>query len=100
MVRGSVSVEAKGARVATLEAGAHFGEMGLVDEAPRSATVRAASTTDLLRLSRDALWTLMRKEPELGTKFSWALAQSLCQRLRHTNESFALVTSSGGYRIG
>jgi len=38
--------------IATLKAGGHFGEMGLVDQAPRSATVTALEETSAVSIDR------------------------------------------------
>ena len=38
--------------IATLGAGEIFGEMSMIDEAPRSATVRAAVNTDVIVIQR------------------------------------------------
>ncbi len=69
IARGEVSITRKLAQggetaLATLREGAIFGEMALVSAAPRSATVRANSDTDLLEFDRDALSALSL---ELGT---------------------------------
>ena len=42
LFRGKVDVVKNGLTIAQLKPGGHFGEMGLVDHAPRSATVVAA----------------------------------------------------------
>lgn len=99
VVRGKVQVEAKGSKLAELGAGAHFGEMGLVDDAPRSATVVALEPSVLLRLTRDDLWGLMRREPELGMKLAWSFVQSLSNRLRSSNDNLVMARTSTGFRV-
>ena len=61
-------VRASGLTYTILKAGGHFGEMGLVDHAPRSATVVALDTTSAVALGRDALLKLMRKDSLLAVK--------------------------------
>lgn len=85
LVRGRVTVESRGVEIAELRFGGHFGEMGLVDNAPRSATVRALEPTKVLIISRSDLMDLMRKEPVFAVKMLWSFVQVLSGRLRATN---------------
>ncbi|MFO0760192.1 MAG: cyclic nucleotide-binding domain-containing protein [Byssovorax sp.] len=85
VLQGRVAVEAGGVTMATLEPGGHFGEMGLVDAAPRSASVLAVEPTKVLLIPRAEMMGLMHREPVVGVKLLWVLAQSLSQRLRTAN---------------
>jgi PPM family protein phosphatase len=85
VVRGRVEVEAGGVRMAELGAGGHFGEMGLVESAARSATVRALERTRVLTLSQSDVMNLMRREQGIAVKLLWSLVQVLSQRLRVMN---------------
>ena len=49
----------------TLGPGAFFGELAVVDEAPRSATATAVEPSQTLTLTRDALRRLMDEDPRL-----------------------------------
>ena len=69
-----------------LHPGVHFGEMALVDQSPRSATVRARDATRVLVIGRKQFYTLIRKEPVLAVKLLWSFVQVLSHRLRETNE--------------
>jgi len=64
--------------VNTLGPGAPFGEMALLSGRPRSATVRAETAAEVLRLERSRFLDLVRREPQVGL----ALAGTLCERLR------------------
>ncbi|MBX3250690.1 MAG: cyclic nucleotide-binding domain-containing protein [Myxococcales bacterium] len=81
IVEGEVEVLRDGARVALLPAGAHFGEMALLNQRPRSATVRASTDCRLLHLPRDAFYAVVQRSPVVGVKFLWRLAQTLGVRL-------------------
>ncbi len=67
-------------RLAVLEEGELFGEMGLVDNSPRSATVRALSPCTVTLLTGEDFEVFLQNDPK-------ALAQILsvyCKRLRST----------------
>jgi serine/threonine protein phosphatase PrpC/CRP-like cAMP-binding protein len=85
VVRGRVAVEIGGVQVAELATGGHFGEMALVDNAPRSATITTIEPTRCMVITRADLMQLMRREPVLAVKLLWAFVQGLSDRLRSTN---------------
>jgi len=85
--RGKVDVLKSGLKIAELKAGGHFGEMGLVDQAPRSATVVAVEDTSGISIDRDSLLKLMRRESLLAVKLLWSFVQVLSERLRNTNDA-------------
>jgi CRP/FNR family transcriptional regulator, cyclic AMP receptor protein len=64
------------------EEGAFFGEMSLLDDAPRSASVRALTDTRILALSRSDFLAVMRRTPDVAM----AVVQELTRRLRDTGE--------------
>jgi CRP/FNR family transcriptional regulator/CRP/FNR family cyclic AMP-dependent transcriptional regulator len=65
-----------------LEAGDFFGEMSLLDNAPRSASVRALSETRILALSRADFLAVLKRSPVLAM----AVIQELTRRLRQIDE--------------
>jgi CRP/FNR family transcriptional regulator, cyclic AMP receptor protein len=72
--------------IATLRRGQSFGEVALVDEGLRSATVRAArKETKLLVLSRDKLLMLCETYPQLGYHLMYNLAADLAMKIRNTD---------------
>jgi len=64
VAEGEVVVEKAGKKVATLGAGQFFGEMALVDQQPRTATVKAVSQTRCLVLSPWEFWGSVGDDPE------------------------------------
>jgi CRP/FNR family cyclic AMP-dependent transcriptional regulator len=65
--------------LARLEAGEFFGEMALVDEAPRSGTATADEEgTRLIELDLDRFFYLVQQQPV----FALAIMHTLCQRIR------------------
>jgi len=82
---GSFAVTRGGKPIAALGAGAHFGEMALFNNRLRSATVTAREPSQVLVMERERFNELVRKEPQLGVKVLWAVAQVLSLRLDETS---------------
>lgn len=91
IMSGTVVVERDAEDVAHLSAGAHFGEMALLNQRPRSATVTALAPSTLLRLSRDAFYDVVQQDHVIGVKFLWKLAQTLSMRLEESFETPAAL---------
>ncbi|MBI5496905.1 MAG: Stp1/IreP family PP2C-type Ser/Thr phosphatase [Deltaproteobacteria bacterium] len=86
ILSGRVVVSKGGQEIVELHPGVHFGEMALVDQSPRSATVTARENTRVLVIGRKQFYALIRKEPVLAVKLLWSFVQVLSHRLRETNE--------------
>jgi hypothetical protein len=65
IVDGSVIVHRSGQEVARLGPGDYFGERGLLDNAPRNATVTTAEPSTLLRLDGDVLLAALQTAPAM-----------------------------------
>jgi len=76
--------------LASLGEGAHFGEIALIDQQPRSANVSATINSKLLQMKKEDLDKLLSKNVELAMKIYKAFAVALCKRLRDTNETIFL----------
>lgn len=99
MVDGEVSIERDGVAIASLGSGGHFGEMSIVDDAPRSASVIARKPTDVLIIGQSEIGGLMRLDPVLAVKILWTLVQALSTRLRHASAGLVdIELQSGGNR--
>jgi CRP-like cAMP-binding protein len=72
--------------LAILEKGAFFGEMALLNEAPRSANARSVERTYTLALYRNDLSRLIQRDPQTACQIYRALASIIGDRLRSTNE--------------
>jgi CRP/FNR family transcriptional regulator, cyclic AMP receptor protein len=72
--------------LAILEKGAFFGEMALLNEAPRSANARSLERTYTLALHRNDLSQLIQRDPQTACQIYRALASMVGDRLRLTNE--------------
>jgi CRP/FNR family transcriptional regulator, cyclic AMP receptor protein len=71
--------------VAVLEAGGLIGEMGLFDDAPRSADARALVESRVIVLKYDAVREVLEANPEV----LWVVVRLLARRLRATDEALA-----------
>ena len=69
--------------IAQLGQGDCFGEMGLLDDLPRSATAYVLETAEALSLSRERLQGMLLAYPELGI----GMLAALSLRLREANEA-------------
>jgi CRP-like cAMP-binding protein len=65
-----------------LEPGAHFGELALIDDQPRSAHVIAMEDSQLLILRREDF----RRRVEANPTVAWALLIELSRRLRRADQ--------------
>jgi CRP-like cAMP-binding protein len=85
--RVKVDREEKGVRIQVAELGPEqfFGEMSLLDNKPRSATVTGIEDSECLLLTRDSFVKLMNKYPEIPIR----MARVLAERLRVANEKLA-----------
>ncbi len=84
--KGRVKIEsAKSGLLAELGVEQFFGEMSIVDNKPRSATVTCTEDTECLLLTRDGFVKLMAKYPEIPIR----LTRVLAERLRVANEKLA-----------
>lgn len=72
--------------LATLTQGDFFGEIGLIDDGPRSATAVAYGPTEALGFFKPDFMGLMRSKPGIGLKIVLRLGKTLSARLRRTNE--------------
>jgi hypothetical protein len=66
--KGHVEVikEKTGELLATLNSGSFFGEMSLIDDSLRTATIRAGSYCDVYTLSKDAFSEILRHHPSFA----------------------------------
>jgi len=68
--------------LATLFPGQYFGELSLMDGAPRSATAAAAKASTLLALDRDDFKEFIKKDPDAAL----LIMAEMGERMRQTNE--------------
>jgi CRP/FNR family cyclic AMP-dependent transcriptional regulator len=67
--------------------GQHFGELALVDDAPRSASVMTQEPARLLVLSKAAFREVLEESPEVG----YHLVQALARQVRRLTETVNMM---------
>jgi len=90
ILNGSAAVLKSAVEIAELHAGAHFGEMSLIERTPRSATVRAKTPVNVVVIERDAFFRLLSEE-STAVKLLWGLVRMLNARLRMTSDELTSV---------
>lgn len=79
IVEGKVEVTRKGKRVATWSGGDFVGEIALLEEVPRTASVTAAAPVRLFVLTRKDFRHLLDENPGVERKVLRALARRLAE---------------------
>ena len=82
IVDGEVSVTKDGAQIRTLGSGDFFGEIALLEDTPRTATVTATMPLRFFVLTRQSFRSLLAHQPDIEEK----VTQALQERLRPTSE--------------
>jgi cAMP-dependent protein kinase regulator len=92
VVEGAVVAIAEGSprkKLAVLEESEFFGEIGLVTNQPRNATIEALVDTRLLAIDRAVIWDLIRSQPAVFKVLLRFLRERLVDRLARTGSLFA-----------
>ena len=71
--------------IALMEIGDLFGEMGMLDDGPRSAMARALEPTTVLTIPYEQILHMFNENPKL----LWNVIRLLAQRIRVTDEALA-----------
>lgn len=80
IVTGNARVERKGKTIGTLGPGAFFGEIALIDDGPRTATVTAESQMRVILLGPAQFRDVLHADPEIALQLLYAVTK----RLRET----------------
>ena len=108
VLTGQVRIHSGETVLTRLGQGEHFGEMALVDKAPRSASVSADENSELLVIHRRDFFDVVRKDHDVAVKLLWSFLGVLTERLRSTSRelgaareqlfgAFAPTTSESQY---
>lgn len=78
--------------VAILERGEYFGEMGVIDDKPRSATAKAKTDVACMSVGKEEFMDMLLHRPQESIE----LLKVLFERLRRANEKLALIEKAQG----
>ncbi|MGI6525627.1 MAG: cyclic nucleotide-binding domain-containing protein [Bdellovibrionota bacterium] len=85
ILEGEFSVSKCGQHLSTLGSGKHFGEMALLNNNPRTATVTAETDGRMLVIEHQSFQRLLTQHSDIGVKLLFRLANELCKRLDDAN---------------
>lgn len=71
--------------IAEFSKGRSVGEMSLIDDFPRSATVKARTDGQLVKLTKQGFESILKEHPGTGIKILKGLARLLSLNLRRTS---------------
>ena len=83
--------------LAILRAGAYFGEMSLIDAAPRSAAALAHEKSRLFVINRRDLEDLLFVDRDLAYEVLWNFVRTLSRRLRATNDKMTFLATTSKF---
>lgn len=86
-------------RLAELGEGSFFGELALLTDSPRSATVRATAPTQLLEISRALVRDLVERKPEVLKTLLRFFRERMVDRLLGSSPLFASFSPDEARRI-
>ena len=78
--------------IATIAQGYSIGEMALIDQAPRSATIKASTKSTLAVLSQSAFKIILRDHQEMAIKILIGFARFQTENLRKTSNQLNAYT--------
>lgn len=89
VISGSIDILHDATVVAQLGAGSTLGEMAMLDAPRRSATAVAHDDTEVMIISRESFFALLKGNPMLAVKILWNMLLRLSAHLRTTTEALA-----------
>ncbi len=94
VVVGEATVTQGGAHLANIPAGGHFGELGLVSDGARSATVTAIGEVVALAISRQDFYQLVADDHTLAVKLMWRFLANMAELVRTLTDTIGRKSQS------
>ena len=91
---------AKRKTLVRLQAPQFFGEMALLGDRQRTATISASTECELLEIARTDFDRLVTEDLPLGYRLLYNLAIVLCERLRRTDRDVLKLTAALSVALG
>ncbi len=89
IISGRIRIERDGEQMVTLGPGNAFGEMALLDQPHRSASAITEDPCEVMVISRESFFALLKGNPMLAVKILWNIALRLSANLRNTTAALA-----------
>lgn len=83
--------------LAVMRPGSSFGEMSLIEDAPRSADSFAHEAAILFVLTKEQLEDLLFLDRDLAYEFLWKMVRLLSTRLRETTDKVTFLTAASKF---
>lgn len=99
VLSGEAKVTRGGSSLSELKPGDHFGEMALIRNVPRSATVTCTTASELIVLKRADFFEILRKEHELAVKLLWQFLGVIADRLDQTSRDLHSLHEAARERV-
>ena len=83
--------------LAIVKPGAYFGEMSLIDDAPRSAHAIVHERVRLFAIAKQDLEELLFVDRELAYELLWNFVRTLSRRLREANDKMTFLATTNKF---
>ena len=95
LLTGSLAIKAGEIELARVKAVDIVGEMGVVTNEPRCATIEVAEEASVMIIGKMQFDVALRKDVDMAAKIYKNMVSSLCQKLRENNVQLAQSLSEG-----
>jgi len=81
--------------LATMEKGNFFGDMAIIENAPRSATCKVIEDCDLIALNRSDFYDIIRHHPETALKILYRMMNIMAERFKASGAALSEMVRWG-----